>query len=237
MTAVQEMSATKPAWRYLDDAPPVRPPSRKRRLGAVLAYLVATTGLGVAIFWPRADQELTLREFKIPPSPFTALMVAAAAPQPSPTSAPNSNRPAATASRLPTHSRPRPGLASSAGWLATVAVVAPDTSRAPTQVPTWVPEPQPPQQAPARTGTPPPAESQTASYPKETRYRPRSDYTNSGGDREHRLNSDSSNSETATQSNSTPQPNLTPQPEAAARTTSDTNPASSSSATGDQGTG
>ncbi len=81
MTAVQEAISAKPTWRYRDDAPPVRPPSRKRKLGAVLAYLVGTAGVGAAIFWPGEDQALAFSAFKIPPIPFAALITVAAAPE------------------------------------------------------------------------------------------------------------------------------------------------------------
>lgn len=98
MTAAQVTISAQPTWRYWDDAPPVRPPSRKRRLGAVLAYAIGTAGVGAAIFWPRADQALAFNSFNIPPSPFTATP-AALAPQPSSAAAPTGKRPTVATSR------------------------------------------------------------------------------------------------------------------------------------------
>jgi hypothetical protein len=98
MTAAQITISAQPTWRYWDDAPPVRPPSRKRRLGAILAYAIGTAGVGAAIFWPRADQALAFSSFKIPPSPFAAT-AAAAPPQPSSPAAPTSKQPTVATSR------------------------------------------------------------------------------------------------------------------------------------------
>lgn len=101
MTAAQVTISAQPTWRYWDDTPPVRPPSRKRKLGAILAYAIGTAGVGAAIFWPRADQALAFSSFKIPPSPFAAT-AAAAPPQPSTPAVPTSKQPTvATRRALP----------------------------------------------------------------------------------------------------------------------------------------
>jgi hypothetical protein len=136
MTAVQATISTKPTWRYWDDAPPVRPPSHKRRLGAVLAYLIGTAGVGAAIFWPKGDQGLTLSTFDIPPSPFSAT-AAAALPQPSTPALSNTRQPIIAVrpalpkpavKLLPHLPAPAPRLVSSASQVP--AVVTPDAPAA-----------------------------------------------------------------------------------------------------------
>lgn len=247
MTAVLETASARPTWRYLDDAPPVSSPSRKRRLGAVLAYLAATTGVGAAIFWPSNDQALAFSEFKIPPSPFTASAAAGLAPQPNPSSAPGTNR-LATAANRPLRSQPKQSRqylrpASSASRPATVAVVTPDTPHEQEQEPTWVPESYTSRSTPPASTNSRPSESETT--PKsttpnqtETQQRPQSRDTNSGGDLNHPVDGDSSNSGTTQPSTkSAPQPDSTPAPASAPKTASDSAPAAPPTVTDNPGVG
>jgi hypothetical protein len=246
MTAVPERASARPTWRYLDDAPPVSSPSRKRRLGAVLAYLAATTGVGAAIFWPSNDQALAFSEFKIPASPFTALPTAGPAPQPNPASAPETNRVAA-AKNQPLRSQPKQSrqylrLASSAGRPATVAVVTPDTPHAQVQEPTWVPESHDRRSTPRASTTARTTESQTipkSTTPNQTEtQRPESRDTNSDGDLNHTVGSAPSNRGTTKPSTiSTPQPDSAPPPDSAPKTASDSAPALPPSVTDNPGAG
>lgn len=152
MTAALEKVSAKPTWRYLDDAPPVSSPSRKRRLGAVLAYLAATAGVGAAIFWPHDNQALAFSEFKIPPSPFSASPAAAVASQSNPASIPKISQPAA-ANQPPRSLRTRSGQSPQPSS----SITQPATSPARAQA--WVPESR---TAPPASITSPPTESQTA---------------------------------------------------------------------------
>ncbi len=226
MTAALEPTIKAP-WRYRDNAPPMRPPSLKRKLGAVLVYLVGTAGVGAAILWPGDDQSLTVGAFKIPASPFTAL-AAAAAPEPGPPPAPTSNQLAAVTPRaLP---KPAAGLLtrqtahdsapqSSAVQPARAAVVTPDTRAQARDVP-QVAEPQPTPPAPAEATTATPPGSQTTPNPTTpdptapdqpaARHRPQRPDTNPDGGREHQSKNHARNTETAD-----PPPNAAPQPDPA----------------------
>lgn len=240
MTAVLERASARPTWRYLDDAPPVSSPSRKRRLGAVLAYLAATAGVGAAIFWPTDGQALAFSEFKIPPSPFTASAAAGPAPEPDTSSAPKTNRLAAAVDR-PARSQlkqPRQYLrpAGSIGRPTTVAVVTPDTPHTPVQVPTRVPESDTSRPTPPASTTPRPTESHTAPNQTETRQRPRSRDSNPHRDLNHTF--DSSSSEiTKPSTSSTPQPDSTPTPDSTPKTATDSAPASPPIVTNNPGVG
>jgi hypothetical protein len=239
MTAVLERASARPTWRYLDDAPPVSSPSRKRRLGAVLTYLAATAGVGVAIFWPTDGQALVFSEFKIPPSPFTASAAAGPAPEPNTSPAPKANRLAVAADR-PLRSQLKQSRqylrpAGSVGAPTTVAVVRPDTPHTQVRVPTWVPESDTSRPTPPRT-TSRPTESQTAPNQIETRQRPRSRDTNPGRDLNHPF--DTNNSEaTKPSTSSTPQPDSTPTPDSTPKTATDSAPASPPNATDNPGLG
>jgi hypothetical protein len=246
MTAVLETASARPTWRYLDDAPPVSSPSRKRTLGAVLAYLAATTGVGAAIFWPSNDQALAFSEFKIPPSPFTTSTAARPAPQPNPSSAPGTNR-LATVANQPLRSQPKQSSkylrpASSASGPATVAVMTPDTPHEQVQA-TWIPESHTRRSTPPASTNSRPSESQTT--PKsttpnqtETQQRPQSRDTNSDGDLNHPVDSDPSNSGTTKPStNSAPQPDSAPAPASAPKKASDSAPAAPPTVTDNPGVG
>jgi len=245
MTVVLEGVSAKPTWRYLDDAPPVRLPSRKRRLGAVLTYMAATAGVGAAIFWPSGDQTLAISEFKIPNRSFTALPAPGATPHPNPSSVPEASRLAAAVNRplhaLPKQSRQYSRPASSAVQTTTVAVVTPDTPGAQAQVKTPVPESPTMQPPPTGSTDSVPTESQTTPKPtaaNQTRnpHRPQSRDTNRAGDLNHRLDSDPSNSETTKPAtNSTPESNSTPTPDSPPKTASESAPASPPTVTENQG--
>jgi hypothetical protein len=155
MTAAQATMSAKPTWRYKDDLPPVSPPSRKRRLGAVLAYLVGTAGVGSAIFWPQGNQTLAFSAFTIPPNPFTAT-VAAIPPQPGPPPVTTSKQPTVATKRAPSkpNARLRPAQStqnprpvSSASQSTPVAVVTPNPTNAQQSPTTWVPPRTEPQSA------------------------------------------------------------------------------------------
>ncbi len=231
MPAVQEGISVKPRWRYRDDAPPVRPPSRKRKLGAVLVYLVGTAGVGAAIFWPSEDQALAFSAFKIPPSPFTALITAVAAPEPG-LPQPNSNRLAVSINRSTSPAvnllhRQNSGQVSTASQSTTVPVVEPNPARAQTHVPPPIAEPHPVQQTATWATTSEPTESQTTPNRTEpdqraTRHKPRSHDANPDGHLEHRTKGHSGNRETAKPPpNSAPHQDPTPPSDSAPGTTSD----------------
>jgi len=238
MTAVLEMASARPTWRYRDDAPPVNSPSRKRRLGAALAYLAVTTGVGAAIFWPSNDQALAISEFKIPPSPFTASVASGTAPQPSPASVPEPNRLVAASNRplrsVPNQSKQYLRPASSTGRPTTVAVVTPGTP--PSQG--WVPESHARRSTTPASATSRPTESQTTPDQTETRQRPWSRGSNPDADPNHPFDGGPSNSGTTKPTaTSTPRPDSTPTPDIAPKTPSDNLPASSPNAADNAGIG
>ncbi len=77
MAKTHEGASAASKWRYNDDAPPVRPPSKKRILGALLVYMALVVGVAAMILWPTSSQVMAFSDFKIPPNPFQALVAAA----------------------------------------------------------------------------------------------------------------------------------------------------------------